>query len=96
MWRTKMKKNITEPEYRKAQQIVAIYEYQCKPQKVHVSVTYQAEVSVDIVFPAEMSVEEIREELTGGPTYLLERDTEDAIQYGEITELIVNGEEIKL
>jgi hypothetical protein len=40
--------------------------------------------------------EEIKAEVDGGPYYTLDRQDEDDIKYGEILELIVDGEEIKL
>lgn len=87
---------ITYEEYKKANEIVRRYEYQQKPKKVHVSVIYNANVFVNVTLPAEWTIEEIKEELTGGPYYALEREDTDEIKYGEIIELIVNGDEIKI
>jgi hypothetical protein len=38
----------------------------------------------------------MKKEVEGGPHYTFDRQDEDDIEYGEITELIVDGEEILL
>ena len=83
---------ITYEEYEKANEIVGRYEYQCKPKKVQVSVTYEATASMTFSFPAEWDIKRIKKELKDGPWYGFEKEDEESIDYGKIIELIVDGE----
>jgi len=87
--------NITEEDYKKALNTVALYEYHLRDTK-QVSVTYKAEVSVTVQVPNNWTNEKILKELEGGAYHGLEQDSEEGINFGEIVELIVAGKEIIL
>lgn len=87
-------KEITQKEYLKAVEIVERYEYQ-QDKTIWVSITYNATVHVSVKVPNDWSIETIKEELEHGYFGLRQDDKED-VELGKITELIVNGEHIKL
>ena len=89
-------KKITSEEYEKAYEIVSRYEYQQKPQKYQVSVTYDAEISFCINVPKEMPLQEIYDNVKDGDWYGFDKEDENHYRYRDVIELIVNGKIIDL
>ncbi len=87
-------KEITLEEYNKAYEIVKRYEYQMKG-TIQVAVTYDAKVSATIQVPHDWDIKKIKEELKTG-YYDFKENEEPDTELGEITELIVDGEEVDL
>ena len=85
---------ITHEDYLKASEIVERYRYQEKG-TIQVHVEYEATVIIVTQLPKDWSIDRIKEDLSSGPYYDMERDDADRISYGKITRLIVNGYEIK-
>lgn len=85
---------ITYEEFQKAYEIVERYKYQ-QNRTIQVSVEYSAKVSVTVRMPDNLSISEIKEELKKG-YYHYQTDDEPSVDLIKITDLIVNGEEIKL
>ena len=87
---------ITHEEFVKAFQTVELYKRQQNPcTTVQVMVAYKATVSVTLQVPKEWSIETIKEELKSG-YYGFGLEDEPDTDLKEITELVVDGHEIKL
>jgi hypothetical protein len=89
--------NITKGEYIKACETIDLYKAQQAPKTKQVSILYEAEVSVCIRVPAEMTTEEIKEEFEDG-YYDYDNKLEDfpRTDLKKFKELIVSGVEIEL
>lgn len=88
-------KEITVKQYQKALEIVQRFEYQ-QDKTVRASVTYDAKVSMTVKVPNDWSPEQVIEALKNGGCYDFDIDDGERVKLNEITELILNGNEIKI
>jgi hypothetical protein len=87
-------KEITSDEYVKAQEVIERYKYQQK-KTVQVTVSYNATVTATIQVPEDWSIDKIKTNLKRD-YYGYDLDDEPSTDLSDMTELIVNGVEIKL
>jgi hypothetical protein len=83
---------VSEAEYKKALLTIQLYTNQFTEKTVRVSVEYNATVSAEIEAPADMTVEEIKNELAFG-YHDFDLDDEPRTRLHRITSLIVDGKQ---